>query len=342
MNTFGQHIRLTTFGESHGPAIGGVLDGFPSGLVVDTESVQRELNRRRPGSSSHVSERQEADQVRFLSGIYDGKTTGAPIAFMVENTDQRPEDYAALANVFRPSHADYTYQMKYGHRDPRGGGRQSARITIPRVVAGALCKQLLAERGITIRAKIYQIGSLHSDDEAEMLALVDAVKAQGDSIGGVVECRIEGCPVGVGEPEFRKLHATLASAMLSIHAARAFEVGSGFEGCTRRGSEENDAFTVRDGQIRTLTNNSGGIQGGISNGEDIIFRVGFKPIATIGQPQQTVAVSDSSSEPGQQTGAAQYSPVTFTATGRHDACAVPRALPIVEAMAALVLADFLV
>lgn len=327
MNTFGHHIRLTTFGESHGPAIGGVLDGFPSGVLVDEAFVQSELNRRRPGATPVDTPRHEPDKVRFLSGIFEGKTTGTPIAFIVENTQQRPSDYDELREIYRPSHADYVYQKKYGHRDHRGGGRQSARITIPRVVAGALCKSLLREKGIAIEAHIHQIGTLQSNDQAALLTQIEQVRKEGDSVGGVVECRITGCPVGVGEPEFRKLHAELGAAMLSINAARAFEVGSGFAGCARKGSEENDLFILDDGHIRTKTNNSGGIQGGISNGEDIIFRVGFKPIATIAKPQQTINTSG-------QT-------VTLAAKGRHDACAVPRALPIVEAMAALVLADFL-
>lgn len=326
-NTFGTLLRLTTFGESHGEAIGGVLDGFPAGVAVDFDAVQAALDRRRPQSAPGSTTRTEPDKVRFLSGIFQGKTTGAPIAFMVENTNQCPADYAGLEHLCRPSHADFVYREKYHHRDHRGGGRQSARITLSRVVAGALASQLLKTHGIDIHAWVSQVGDMPMVDGnlAAAHALFEQLRKEGDTVGGCISCRISGCPIGLGEPEFGKLHALLGSAMLSINAARAFEVGSGFAGCERRGSQENDAYMLVDGCAQTKTNHSGGIQGGISNGNDICLRVGFKPIASISQPQDMLTADNQIQ--------------TYTISGRHDVCAVPRAVPIVEAMAALVLLD---
>lgn len=346
-NTFGHLYTLTTFGESHGEAVGGVIDGMPPGIVIDKDFVQHELNRRRPGQSPITTNRQEHDVVSFLSGIFEGKSTGAPIAFMVENTNQHTKDYESLKNLYRPSHADYTYQQKYGCRDYRGGGRTSARITLSRCVAGALAKLVLQKHGIQIQAYVSQVGQIAlqqdyrlynldkteenavrcPDEEKakEMEALIRQTKLDGDTIGGVVTCVIKGCPVGLGEPEFGKLHAQLGAAMLSINAAKGFEYGEGFACATQRGSEMNDAFSMKNGNIHTRTNHSGGILGGISNGEDIYFRVAFKPVATLLQSQQTVDVAGSE--------------VTYKAQGRHDSCVVPRAVPIVEAMAAMVLLD---
>lgn len=351
MNSFGQILRLTTFGESHGPGIGGVLDGMPAGLAVDLDFVQHELDRRRPGQSALTTARKEADRVEFLSGIFEGHTTGCPIAFFVRNENARSSDYDNLRHIFRPSHADFTYQSKYGLRDFRGGGRTSARETVARVVGGALAKLWLAQRHVGIKAYTSQVGHValgspytHYDltlaesnpvrcpdaDTAEaMEALIRQVKAEGDTIGGIVSCVIKGCPVGLGEPVFDKLHARLGAAMLSINAAKGFEYGEGFAGAAARGSEQNDTFipdSRTPGGITTQTNHSGGIQGGISNGQDIYFRVAFKPVATLLREQDTV--ND------------QGEPVTLKARGRHDACVVPRAVPVVEAMAALVLADF--
>lgn len=328
-NTFGTLLRLTTFGESHGEAIGGILDGFPSNVVIDFDAVQAALDRRRPSNDASSTSRREPDKVRFLSGIFQGKTTGSPIAFMVENKDCRSADYSDLEHLCRPSHADFVYREKYHHRDHRGGGRQSARITLARVVAGALAQQVLTERGIGIHAYVSQIGEtpLADGNLSPVLPLLEQLRQAGDTVGGCISCRISGCPIGLGEPEFGKLHALLGSAMLSINAARAFEVGSGFEGCTRRGSQENDAYDVIDGRPVTKTNHSGGIQGGISNGNDILFRVGFKPIASIAMPQDMLT-ADNRIE-------------SHAVKGRHDVCAVPRAVPIVEAMAALVLMDCL-
>lgn len=346
-NTFGHLYTLTTFGESHGEAVGGVIDGMPPGIVIDKDFVQHELNRRRPGQSDITTNRQEHDVVSFLSGIFEGKSTGAPIAFMVENTNQHTKDYESLKNLYRPSHADYTYQQKYGCRDYRGGGRTSARITLSRCVAGALAKLVLQKHGIQIQAYVSQVGQIalqqdyrlynldkteenavrcpDKEKAKEMEALIRQTKLDGDTIGGVVTCVIKGCPVGLGEPEFGKLHAQLGAAMLSINAAKGFEYGEGFSCATQRGSEMNDSFSVKEGNIHTKTNHSGGILGGISNGEDIYFRVAFKPVATLLQSQQTVDVVGSE--------------VTYKAQGRHDSCVVPRAVPIVEAMAAMVLLD---
>ncbi|MBQ6653630.1 MAG: chorismate synthase [Prevotella sp.] len=353
MNTFGTLFRLTTFGESHGEAIGGVVDGMPAGITVDTAFIQRELNRRRPGQSPLTTARDEADRVELLSGIFEGKTTGTPIGFIVRNSDHHPQDYESLRCLFRPSHADFTYQQKYGLRDHRGGGRSSARITISRVVGGALAKLALRQAGINIQAYTSQVGLValthdyrHYDlslceqnpvrcPDPEMAArmeqLITQVKAEGDTIGGVVSCVVSGCPAGIGEPEFGKLHAMLAQAMMSINAAKAFEYGDGFAGCAQRGSQQNDIFckagTDADGKaiISTRTNHSGGIQGGISNGQDICFRVGFKPVATLLRPQETIDM--------------EGNPTTVTARGRHDPCVVPRAVPVVEAMAAMVVLD---
>ncbi len=354
MNTFGQLFRLTTFGESHGEAIGGVVDGMPAGIDIDIDFIQHELDRRRPGQSHITTSRNEADQVELLSGIFEGKSTGTPIAFMVRNNNQRSADYEQMRNILRPSHADYTYLYKYGTRDHRGGGRSSARITISRCVAGALAKMALNQLGITIKAYTSQVGTIALDKDyrqydlsltetnivrcpdlqkaADMIHLIEQVKADGDTIGGTITCVIQGCPPGLGAPEFGKLHAQLGAAMLSINAAKGFEYGEGFNGLHLRGSEQNDRFipqgTDLAGQqstIATATNHSGGIQGGISNGQDIYFRVAFKPVATLLRPQQTVDIN------GQET--------TLTAKGRHDPCVLPRAVPVVEAMAAITIFD---
>ena len=351
-NTFGHLFTLTTFGESHGAAIGGVVDGMPAGIEVDMEFIQNELNRRRPGQSQLTTSRQETDQVELLSGVFEGRTTGTPIGFIVRNGDHHSTDYDNLRNLFRPSHADYTYYYKYGTRDHRGGGRSSARITISRVVAGALAKLALRQVGINIQAYTSQVGPIALDRDyrqydlqltesnavrcpdpqkaALMEALIKEVKAEGDTIGGVITCIVKGCPAGLGEPEFGKLHAALGAAMLSINAVKGFEYGEGFAAATMRGSELNDPFIseeckVKSEKMATATNHSGGIQGGISNGEDIYMRIAFKPVATLLREQQTIDLS------GQ--------PTTFTAQGRHDPCVLPRAVPIVEAMAAMTVLD---
>ncbi|MBQ2210251.1 MAG: chorismate synthase [Prevotella sp.] len=347
MNTFGHLFRLTTFGESHGEAIGGIVDGMPSGIPIDMDFIQQELNRRRPGQSNITTSRQEHDQVEVLSGVFEGKSTGCPIGFMVRNQNQHSGDYDNMKDLFRPSHADYTYYYKYGTRDHRGGGRSSARITISRCVAGALAKLVLKQLGITIQAYTSQVGDIALEHDykkydlsktegnivrcpdpekaEEMIRLIETVKAEGDTIGGVITGIIKGCPAGLGAPEFGKLHAELGAAMLSINAVKGFEYGEGFGGVTQRGSEQNDEFHVVKGQITTTTNHSGGIQGGISNGQDIYFRVAFKPVATLLREQQTVDIH------GQET--------TLTAKGRHDPCVLPRAVPVVEAMAACVILD---
>ena len=348
MNTFGTLFRLTTFGESHGPGIGGVVDGMPAGIVVDMDFVRHEMSRRRPGQSAVTTGRHEPDEVEFLSGIFEGRTTGASIGFFVRNTSQHSADYDNLRDVYRPSHADFTYQQKYGLRDHRGGGRTSARETVARCVAGALAKLALREHGITIQAYTSQVGHIALDNDytrydlsltesnivrcpdmekaKEMEQLILAVKADGDTIGGVVTCVIEGCPIGLGEPVFGKLHAALGSAMLSINACKGFDYGRGFDGIAERGSQQNDAFVNREGTITTLTNRSGGIQGGISNGQPIYFRAAFKPVATqLGE--QTVLDIHGNEQ-------------TLKAKGRHDPCVVPRAVPIVEAMAAITLLDY--
>lgn len=348
MNTFGQLFRLTTFGESHGPGIGGVIDGMPAGIEVDLDLLQSELNRRRPGQSALTTSRKEADRVELLSGVFEGRTTGCPIGFLVRNENQHSSDYDNLRHVFRPSHADFTYQTKYGVRDHRGGGRTSARETIARVVGGAFAKMLLQQHGISVRAYTSQVGPIalegtYADYDlslvesnpvrcpdpvtAEKMAqLIAEVKAEGDTIGGVISAVITGCPVGLGEPVFGKLHAQLGAAMLGINAVKGFEYGEGFAGVTARGSEQNDVFLPQEGGgIAVKTNHSGGIQGGLSNGQPIYFRVAFKPVATLLREQQTVDDQGKS--------------VTLKARGRHDPCVLPRAVPIVEAMAAMVIAD---
>lgn len=345
-STFGNLVRLSTFGESHGKAVGGILEGIPAGFLIDLEAVQKELDRRRPGQSAIVTQRKESDLVQFLSGIFEGKTLGTPIGFLVENEDQKSADYNEFEKAFRPSHADFTYQQKYGIRDHRGGGRSSARETVSRVVAGAIAKQVLEQQGIRVDAFVDQIGSLQWLGEwnsglkeisestivrvpslelaEQMEELIRQVRKEGDTIGGRIRCVIEGVPVGLGEPVFDKLHAELGKAMLSINAVKGFEIGSGFDAVAMRGSEHNDLFTT-DG--KTKTNHSGGIQGGISNGMPIDFRVAFKPVATIMQAQDTINES--------------FEAVSLSGKGRHDPCVVPRAVPIVEAMAALVILDYL-
>ena len=334
MNTFGRNYRLTTFGESHGAAIGGVIDGCPAGIEVDLAFIQSELNRRRPGQSALTTARNEPDTVEFLSGLYEGRTTGTPIAFLVRNRDQHSKDYEAMRDLYRPSHADFTYQMKYGIRDPRGGGRSSARTTLAQCVGGALAKLVLRGTGITVRAYTSQVGRICLDGSypdtgkaAEMEALIRRVKEQGDTVGGIITGVITGAPVGLGEPVFGKLHAALGAAMLSINAAKGFDYGDGFDAPLYFGSEHNDAFCNAGGRIATRTNHSGGIQGGISNGEDIYFRVAFKAVATLLREQQTV------DREGRET--------VIHAKGRHDPCVLPRAVPLVEAMAAMTMLDYL-
>ena len=322
MNTFGNIFRLTSFGESHGPAIGGVIDGMPAGIDVDMDFIQSEMARRRPGQSDLTTSRKEPDEVEILSGVFENKTTGTPIGFIVRNTNQHSQDYEDLRNVFRPSHADYTYHMKYGVRDHRGGGRSSARITISRVVAGAFAKLALKQIGVDITARITQVGDIVGESlTPEMENLIREVKAQGDTVGGVITCNIKRCPVGLGEPEFGKLHQQLGAAMLSINAAHGFDYGTGFGGLHQKGSEQNDIMTP-DG---FRSNNSGGIQGGISNGEDIYFRVAFKPIATQLREQETIDADGKSA--------------VVKVRGRHDPCVLPRAVSIVEAMAAITILD---
>lgn len=346
-NTFGNLFTLTTFGESHGAAVGGVIDGMPAGVRVDMDFIQGELARRRPGQSHITTSRNEQDQVELLSGVFEGKSTGTPIGFLVRNTNQHSSDYDHLRALFRPSHADYTYYQKYGIRDHRGGGRSSARVTIARCVGGALAKLALRQLGVNVTAYTSQVGDIRLDKDyrkydlsrtednmvrcpdAEkarlMEELISRVKADGDTIGGVITCVIKGCPAGLGEPEFGKLHAQLGAAMLGINAVKGFEYGEGFDCATQRGSTLNDPFTSEKGHVSTKTNHSGGIQGGISNGEDIYFRVAFKPVATIMKPQETIDTEGNAT--------------TLTAHGRHDPCVLPRAVPIVEAMAAMVILD---
>ena len=363
-NTFGKLFQITTWGESHGPAVGVVVDGCPPRLPLTAEEIQVELDRRRPGQSDIVTPRKEEDRVEILSGVFEGRTTGTPIAMLVHNADQRPGAYDEMRDKFRPSHADFTYQTKFGIRDHRGGGRSSARETVGRVAAGAIAKKILAlgggaagagvdfaggAGGVEIRAFLTHVhdiavpeGALsafptlaeveatavrcpHLATAEKMIERIKAVRSEGDSVGGVIECRVRGVPVGLGEPVFDRLEADLAKAMLSLPATKGFEIGSGFAGARMRGSEHNDIFESRDGRVRTATNRSGGTQGGISNGEEIVFRVAFKPTATILQRQQTVEVGGAATE--------------LIGRGRHDPCVVPRAVPIVEAMAALVLLD---
>lgn len=342
-NSFGTLFKLTTFGESHGEAIGGVIDGCPAGIEIDLEEIQKEMARRKPGQSAIVTQRKESDTVKILSGVFEGKTTGTPIGFIIENDNQKSKDYSHIKDVYRPSHADYTYDQKYGNRDYRGGGRSSARETACRVAAGAIAKQLLKD--IRITAYTSAVGKIKLEKDyreldfneiennavrcpdggmaQKMESYVREIRSQGDTVGGVVECVITNVPAGLGEPVFDKLHAKLGQAMLSINAVKGFEYGSGFKGAELKGSEHNDLFN-EDGS--TQTNLSGGIQGGISNGMDIYFKVAFKPVATIMQKQDTIN--------------SQGEMVEMQGKGRHDPCVVPRAVPIVEAMAALVLADF--
>ncbi|MFT5262271.1 MAG: chorismate synthase [Polaribacter sp.] len=346
-NTFGQLFRITTFGESHGNGLGVIIDGCPSNVEIDLKAIQLQMDRRRPGQSSIVTQRKEKDTIQVLSGIFEGKTTGMPICLALFNEDARSKDYSHIKDSFRPSHADFTYQQKYGHRDYRGGGRSSARETAARVAAGAIAQQILAKEGIEIKAWVSQVGNIalnksHEDldlskiddndvrcpDPAkarEMIDHIKAIKKQGDTIGGVVSAVLKGCPIGLGEPVFDKLHADLAKAMLSINACKGFEYGSGFMGVTMRGSEHNDVFVKEGDKIKTSTNYSGGIQGGISNGMDIYFRTAFKPVATIIPEQDSVDTHGNADK--------------VSGRGRHDPCVVPRAVPIVEAMAALVVID---
>ncbi|MBC8486410.1 MAG: chorismate synthase [Bacteroidetes bacterium] len=347
-NTFGKIFKLTTFGESHGKAIGGIIDGCPAGLEIDFDFIRDELDRRKPGQSALTTQRKESDNVEFLSGIFEGKTTGTPIAFLIWNEDRDSKDYDHLKEVYRPSHADFTFEQKYGVRDHRGGGRSSARETAARVAGGAFAKLLLQREAIKITAFVSQIGNVilnkdykyfdiktiesspvrcpDKDTSDRMVKLIEKVKSEGDTIGGVISCFIQGVPAGLGEPVFDKLQADLAKAMLSINAAKGFEYGSGFRAAQMKGSEHNDLFEKAGDKIVTKTNYSGGIQGGISNGQDIYFRVAFKPVATLMMDQETV------NKKGEK--------VILKGRGRHDVCVVPRAVPIVEAMAALVMADF--
>lgn len=356
-NTFGNIFTLTTFGESHGVAVGGVIDGFPAGIDIDMDFVQSELNRRRPGQSHITTARKEADKVEFLSGVFEGKSTGTPIGFEVRNQNQHSQDYENMRCLFRPSHADFTYHEKYGIRDHRGGGRSSARITIARCVGGALAKLALKQLGVSVTAYTSQVGDIalvndyHKYDLStiednpvrcpdqqkakQMEELIASVKADGDTIGGIITCVIKGCPVGLGEPEFGKLHAQLGAAMLGINAVKGFEYGEGFAGVTARGSQQNDVFVPKThcdegctdvaARITTKSNHSGGIQGGLSNGQDIYFRVAFKPVATLLMEQDTVDLEGNATK--------------LTARGRHDPCVLPRAVPVVEAMAAMVILD---
>jgi chorismate synthase len=348
-NTFGKLLRLTTFGESHGKAIGGVLDGFPAGVSIDDELIKNDLKRRMPGQSDLVSQRKEKDEVEILSGIFEGISLGSPIAFVVWNRDQNPADYYHLKDAFRPSHADFTYESKYGTRDYRGGGRASARETVSRVVGGAFARMILDQYGIKIIAFVKQVSTIKTEKPYHQLdmskieespvrcpdrkisdkivELIRSTKEQGDTLGGIIQCVVKNVPEGIGEPVFDKLHADLGKAMLSINAVKGFEIGSGFHSTELKGSEHNDLFTVEKGKIITATNYSGGIQGGISNGMDIYFNVAFKPIATLMKDQESV------NKAGKK--------VKIEGKGRHDVCVVPRAVPIVEAMTALVVADHL-
>jgi len=348
-NTTGTLYKVTTYGESHGKAIGVVIDGCPAGFELDTTEIHNQLQRRKPGQSAIVTQRKEDEAFEILSGTFEGRTTGTPLAVMIRNTDQRSRDYSHIATKYRPSHADFTYDQKYGLRDYRGGGRSSARETAARVIAGSIASQILLQHGISIRAFVDQVGSIkmpavaHFPTEAEvdqsivrcpdattaatMVDYIKSVKKSGDTVGGAIQCVIKGCPVGLGEPVFDKLHAELGKAMLSINAVKGFEIGSGFSAVEMLGSEHNDSFYSEDGDIKTTTNYSGGIQGGISNGMDITMRVAFKPVATIIKEQSSV---DQDGESTQVTG-----------KGRHDPCVVPRAVPIVEAMAAIVILDMM-
>lgn len=348
-NSFGNIFKISTFGESHGNALGVVIDGMLPNILFDFDLVQNDLNKRKPGQSKITTERNEDESFEVLSGLFEGKTTGAPLTLIVKNKNQNPADYDHLKNVFRPSHADYTYEQKYGFRDYRGGGRQSARETVARVLAGSVAKMVLNNIGISIHAFVSQIQNIKleknieqidfseiennivrcPDDETanKMIALIEQVKAEGDSVGGIITCVCKGVPVGFGEPVFNKLHAELGRAILSINACKGFEIGSGFDCVTMKGSEHNDVFEINnEKQIATHTNHSGGIQGGISNGMDIVFKAAFKPVSTIKQNQNTLNTS--------------FEKIEFKAEGRHDPCVVPRAVPIVEAMVAIVLVDY--
>lgn len=348
-NTFGTLFKITTFGESHGEAIGVVVDGCPAGLPIHTAFIQQELERRKPGQSEITTPRNETEKLELLSGVFEGKTTGAPIMMMIRNTNQKPEDYAELKNIYRPSHADYTWTQKYGFRDHRGGGRSSARETAARVMGGALAKLLLMHHGISVQAYVSQVHHIKlqksyaelnltnaymnsvrcPDDETarQMIALIEQVKQEGDTVGGAISCVIKGVPAGLGEPVFDKLNAQLAKAMLSINACKGFETGNGFDALNMKGSEHNDEFHITNGHVTTKTNHSGGIQGGISNGNDIFFRCAFKPVSSIKKNQHTINTGGDA--------------VELKIDGRHDPCVVPRAVPIVEAMAAIVIADLL-
>jgi len=348
-NTIGKLLRLTTFGESHGRAIGGILDGFPAGITIDHALINKDLLRRKPGQNKLVSQRKEADNFEILSGIYDDISLGTPIAFLVWNTDQNPKDYQHLKESYRPSHADFTYESKYGLRDYRGGGRSSARETVARVIGGAFAKMLLKRQGIQIQAFVKQVADLKTDKKyreldlstiensevrcpdplisAKIIDLIESVQHEGDTLGGVIQCIIQNSPLGLGEPVFDKLHADLGKAMLGINAVKGFEIGKGFHASVMKGSQHNDKFVVKNGNVTTETNHSGGIQGGISNGMDIYFNVAFKPVATLMMHQESF------DKDGKK--------VLIEGKGRHDVCVVPRAVPIVEAMAALVMADHL-
>lgn len=348
-NSFGQLFKITTFGESHGAAIGAVIDGCPAGIDIDFQKIQLELDRRKPGQSKISSARKEDDEFEILSGIFEGKTLGTPIAILIRNKDAKSKDYEYLKDTYRPSHADYTYEQKYGIRDYRGGGRSSARETVARVAAGAIAKQILEAKGIKINAFVNQVGTIKLQKHystldfnliegnivrcpdtkiaEQMIAVIEEVKKQGDTLGGTIQCVIQHVPAGLGEPVFNKLHAVLSHAMLSINAAHGFEYGSGFEGASKKGSENNDEYYIDNGIIKTKTNNAGGILGGISTGEDIYFNVAFKPVATILKEQHSV------NNKGEE--------ITLQNEGRHDPCVLPRAVPIVEAMAALVLLDLI-
>jgi chorismate synthase len=348
-NTFGKLLIIITFGESHGNSIGVVIDGFPAGLKIDFSKIANDLQRRKPGQSNITTQRNESEEFEVLSGLFNETTLGSPIAVVIKNKDQKSEDYKKLKDVYRPSHADFTYDAKYGIRDYRGGGRSSARETVARVIAGSFAKQLLEKENVMIAAYVSQVGDVKltqnygqldltntesnvvrcpdTETAEKMISLIENVRSKGDSVGGVISCVIKNCPIGLGEPVFDKLHADLGKAMLSINAVKGFEIGEGFAAASMFGSEHNDAFEITDNKTKTTTNHSGGIQGGISNGMDIFFSVAFKPVATISQKQQTI------NSLGED--------VSLEAKGRHDPCVVPRAVPIVEAMAALVLADHL-
>ena len=348
-NAFGKLLIITTFGESHGNSIGVVIDGFPAGLKIDFSKIANDLQRRKPGQSNITTQRNESEEFEVLSGLFNETTLGSPIAVVIKNKDQKSEDYKKLKDVYRPSHADFTYDAKYGIRDYRGGGRSSARETVARVIAGSFAKQLLEKENVMIAAYVSQVGDVKltqnygqldltntesnvvrcpdTETAEKMISLIENVRSKGDSVGGVISCVIKNCPIGLGEPVFDKLHADLGKAMLSINAVKGFEIGEGFAAASMFGSEHNDAFEITDNKTKTTTNHSGGIQGGISNGMDIFFSVAFKPVATISQKQQTI------NSLGED--------VSLEAKGRHDPCVVPRAVPIVEAMAALVLADHL-